>query len=86
MKKVFQNEIFNLGFSCGFVLLTFFNFLSYTNSYHDFSNRPIKFSASGYEIGFPFSLYKVEIGNPNYFCFVWFNCRYFYCGNFLVSS
>ncbi|MDQ3181583.1 MAG: hypothetical protein M3Q33_13810 [Acidobacteriota bacterium] len=76
MNKLFQNTAFNLGFWCGLVLFAFINFLSYIKAIHEFSTAdfaiaPIRFSSGGYSFGFPFILYKTEIGYPNHFYFVW---------------
>lgn len=71
VKKLFESEIFYLGFWLGTILFFFLNASSYESSFENQANSEISFSAGGSIIGFPFTMYKAEIGYLNHYCFVW---------------
>lgn len=72
MNKLFQNESFNLGFWSCITLFGLLNIFSYKSSNELPIDSNIRLAdVGGYNIGFPFTLYKAEYGYPFQFYFVW---------------
>jgi len=81
VNKLFQNTAFNLGFWGGITLFALLNMSSYSKSYEDYVNLQSNISAGGYNGGFPFMMYKTEIGYLNNSYVVWSGL----VGNILIT-